>query len=108
MRRIVVSALALAAAAAVAAFGVSAAPPASSGSDAPGNANGRLGLVGMDHVGITVPDIDEAVEWFEDVMGCVAPLTFGPFTGVQDIVDVDPQAVIEQITMARCDRSAPS
>ena len=33
----------------------------------------------MDHVGITVPDIDEAIAWFEDVMGCAAPLTFGPF-----------------------------
>ena len=30
---------------------------------------------GMDHVGITVPDIEDAVAWFEDVMGCgQAPL----------------------------------
>ena len=26
---------------------------------------GKLGLVGLDHVGLTVPDINEAVEWFE-------------------------------------------
>jgi len=25
---------------------------------------GRLGLVGMDHVGLTVPDVAEAVDWF--------------------------------------------
>jgi len=65
----------------------------------------------MDHVGITVPDIDQAVAWFEDVMGCVAPLTFGPFsdptgTFMQDLLDVDPRAVVEQITMVRCGRSA--
>ena len=35
---------------------------------------------GIDHVGITVPDIDAAVAWFEDVLGCIAPLTFGPFS----------------------------
>jgi catechol 2,3-dioxygenase-like lactoylglutathione lyase family enzyme len=106
MRRTAVSALAVFTVAAVAAFGVSAAPPASPGSEAPGNAHGQLGLVGMDHVGITVPDIDEAIAWFEDVMGCVAPLTFGPFSGVGEVVDVDPAAVIEQITMVRCGRSA--
>ncbi len=96
----------VAAAAATAVFAASAAPPAAPGSGANGSANGQLGLVGMDHVGITVPDIDEAVAWFENVMGCVAPLTFGPFSGVQDLLDVDPQAVIHQITMVRCGRSA--
>ncbi len=65
----------------------------------------------MDHVGLTVPDIDEAVAWFEDVLGCSAPLTFGPFadpvgTFMQDLLDVDPRAVVEQITMIRCGRSA--
>lgn len=96
----------LAMAAATAVFAASAAPPTAPGSSANGNANGQLGLVGMDHVGITVPDIDEAVAWFDNVMGCVAPLTFGPFSGIQDLLDVDPQAVIHQITMVRCGRSA--
>ena len=80
-----------------------AAPPA----QANGNAVGNLGLVGMDHVGITVPDIDEAIAWFEDVVGCSAPLTFGPFsdpvgTFMQDLLGVHPGAVIEQITLVRC------
>ena len=39
---------------------------------------GELGLVGTDHVGLTVPDIDEAVAWFRNVMGATAPLSFGP------------------------------
>jgi catechol 2,3-dioxygenase-like lactoylglutathione lyase family enzyme len=80
-------------------------------STADGKAKGELGLVGVDHAGITVPDIDEAIAWFEDVMGCSAPLTFGPFgdptgTFMQDLLDVHPRAVIEQITMIRCGRSA--
>jgi catechol 2,3-dioxygenase-like lactoylglutathione lyase family enzyme len=75
------------------------------------DAEGRLGLVGMDHVRITVPDINQAIEWFEDVMGAAAPLTFGPFsdpvgTFMHDLLDVDPKAVIEQITMLRIGRSA--
>jgi catechol 2,3-dioxygenase-like lactoylglutathione lyase family enzyme len=74
-------------------------------------ARGLLGLVGADHVGITVPDIGEAIAWFENVLGCSAPLTFGPFsdpvgTFMQDLLDVDPRAVINQITMIRCGRSA--
>ncbi|HEY6605703.1 MAG TPA: hypothetical protein VIZ44_05110, partial [Gaiellaceae bacterium] len=44
-----------------------------------GVGRGELGLVGCDHVGITVPDINQAIEWFDDVLGAVAPLRFGPF-----------------------------
>ena len=73
---------------------------------------GRLGLVGMDHVGLTVPDIAEAVDWFQDVMGASAPLTFGPFsdpapgTFMHDLLDVDPRAVVDQITVLRIGHSA--
>jgi catechol 2,3-dioxygenase-like lactoylglutathione lyase family enzyme len=107
LRRRVTIALALAAAVLGLALGAlagspSAAPPP----HANGKALGNLGLVGMDHVGITVPDIDEAIAWFHDVMGCETPLTFGPFSGVGAILDVDPAAVVEQITHVRCGRSA--
>jgi catechol 2,3-dioxygenase-like lactoylglutathione lyase family enzyme len=89
--------------------GPAAAPPPAA--VAQRDANGLLGLVGMDHVGITVPDIDAAVTWFQQVLGCSAPLTFGPFsdpdgTFMQDLLGVDPRAVIEQITMIRCGHSA--
>jgi catechol 2,3-dioxygenase-like lactoylglutathione lyase family enzyme len=47
------------------------------------------GLLGIDHVGITVPNVDEAVAWFENVLGCTSPLAFGPFAGVGDVVDVE-------------------
>ena len=65
------------------------------------------GVRGMDHVGITVPDIAEARAWFEDVIGCQTPLRFGPFsdpvgTFMQDLLEVDPRAVIPEIDMLRC------
>ncbi len=104
-----VIAVTLAATAAVVALAGSAA--ATQPRDAASTGNGVPGLVGMDHVGLTVPDIDEAVAWFREVMGCSAPLTFGPFsdpegTFMQDLLGVHPRAVIEQITMIRCGRSA--
>ena len=76
-----------------------------------GNGAGQLGLVGLDHVGLTVPDIGEAVAWFRDVMGASAPLSFGPIADPQgtlmhDLLGVDPRAVIDQITMLRIGHSA--
>lgn len=65
------------------------------------------GLKGMDHVGVTVPDMDQAVHFFVDVIGCQKAMSFGPFsddkgTFMQDLVNVHPRAVIENITMVRC------
>ena len=48
--------LAVLAATVLAASAVAPAPAAGPGAGAAGQANGQLGLVGMDHVGITVPD----------------------------------------------------
>jgi catechol 2,3-dioxygenase-like lactoylglutathione lyase family enzyme len=64
------------------------------------------GLLGIDHVGITVPNVVAAAAWFEDVLGATNPLTFGPFsdpTGdfMHQLVDVDPRAVVDQIRMVR-------
>jgi catechol 2,3-dioxygenase-like lactoylglutathione lyase family enzyme len=64
------------------------------------------GLLGIDHVGITVPDVAAAAGWFREVLGAVNPLTFGPFsdpTGdfMHQLVDVDPRAVLEQVRMVR-------
>jgi catechol 2,3-dioxygenase-like lactoylglutathione lyase family enzyme len=72
---------------------------------------GRLGLVGTDHVGLTVPNIDEAVAWFKDVMGATDPLSFGPIsdpkgTLMHDLLDVNRHAVIDRITVLRIGHSA--
>jgi catechol 2,3-dioxygenase-like lactoylglutathione lyase family enzyme len=73
-----------------------------------GNGKGELGLVGMDHVGITVPDLNQAIEWFEDILGARAPLTFGPFAGsfLEGALDVVPGTRIDQITTLRIGHSA--
>jgi catechol 2,3-dioxygenase-like lactoylglutathione lyase family enzyme len=65
------------------------------------------GLLGVDHVGITVPSVPSAVSWFENVLGCTSPLAFGPFldpvgTFMQDLLDVHPRAVIDRIEHVRC------
>jgi catechol 2,3-dioxygenase-like lactoylglutathione lyase family enzyme len=92
--------------------GATAAPMlATSQAWARGAGKGELGLVGADHVGLTVPDIAEAIAWFQDVMGATAPLSFGPIsdpqgTLMQDLVGVDPRAVIDQITLLRIGHSA--
>src|SRR5262249_62371081 len=54
-----------------------AAPRALAGHVAPG----RLGLVGTDHVGLTVPAIREGAAWVPHVRGAVGPVAFGPLSG---------------------------
>jgi catechol 2,3-dioxygenase-like lactoylglutathione lyase family enzyme len=65
------------------------------------------GMRGHDHTGVTVPDMKQAVDFFTDVIGCEKAMSFGPFaddkgTFMQDVLGVDPKAVIEEITMMRC------
>ncbi|SFA84686.1 Catechol 2,3-dioxygenase [Poseidonocella pacifica] len=71
-------------------------------------ANAELpGMRGTQHIGITVPDVDEAVEWLVDVIGCESFYSFGPFGPFEDDwmtdnLNVNPRAVIEMITMVKC------
>jgi catechol 2,3-dioxygenase-like lactoylglutathione lyase family enzyme len=65
------------------------------------------GLRGHDHTGITVPDVKAATAFFTDVIGCSHAMSFGPFsddkgTFMQDVVNVNPRAVIDEISMVRC------
>ena len=65
------------------------------------------GMKGMDHVGITVPDLKQAVGFLTDVLGCAAPAyTVGPFKfdddWMQVHLNVDPRAEIAQLAMLRC------
>ena len=41
-------------------------------------ADGLPTLRGHDHTGITVPDINQAVSFFVDVLGCRKATAFGP------------------------------
>jgi catechol 2,3-dioxygenase-like lactoylglutathione lyase family enzyme len=70
-------------------------------------ADGVPGLRGHDHTGITVPDIKQAADFFVNVLGCKEAMSFGPFadekgTFMHDLLNVNPRAVIHQITLVRC------
>ncbi|MET1412092.1 VOC family protein [Roseibium sp. HPY-6] len=65
------------------------------------------GMRGTQHIGITVPNVDEAVEFLVDVMGCESFFSFGPFGPFDDDwmtknLNVNPRAVINVITMVKC------
>ena len=70
-------------------------------------ADGVPTLRGHDHTGITVPDIKQAADFFVNVLGCKQAMSFGPFaddkgTFMHDLLNVNPRAVIHQITLVRC------
>jgi catechol 2,3-dioxygenase-like lactoylglutathione lyase family enzyme len=70
-------------------------------------AQGLPSLRGHDHTGITVPTMKEGLDFFVGVMGCKQAMSFGPFaddkgTFMEDTLNVNPRAVIKQITMVRC------
>lgn len=65
------------------------------------------GMRGHDHTGVTVPGMKQAVDFFTNVIGCQKAMSFGPFaddkgTFMKDLLGVDPKAVIEEITLLRC------
>src|ERR1700719_4049326 len=73
----------------------------------PASAGSIPGLRGHDHTGITVPDVKAATAFFTDVIGCTHAMSFGPFsddkgTFMQDVVNVNPRAVIDEISLVRC------
>lgn len=68
--------------------------------------NGLPGLAGTDHVGFTVPDLEEATRFFVDVIGCSLVYEIRPFQSDHDWMQVhlgvDPRAVIRKLRMFRC------
>lgn len=77
-----------------------------SGNDAAPPACGLPGLRGTDHIGFTVPDLDEAVAFFVDVIGCEAFYELGPFRSdddwMQTHLNVHPRAVMKRLRFLRC------
>ena len=73
----------------------------------PALAQGVPTLRGHDHTGITVPTMKDGLDFFVGILGCKAAMSFGPFaddkgTFMEDTLNVNPRAVIKQITMIRC------
>jgi catechol 2,3-dioxygenase-like lactoylglutathione lyase family enzyme len=68
--------------------------------------SGLPGLKGTDHIGFTVPDLDEAVAFFVDVIGCTPFYELGPFHSHDDWMathlNVHPRAVMKRLRFLRC------
>lgn len=67
---------------------------------------GLPGLRGTDHIGFTVPNLEEAVEFFVDVIGCEPCYELGPFSADDDwmetTLNVHPRTVMEKLKFLRC------
>lgn len=67
---------------------------------------GLPGLRGVDHVGFTVPDLDEATRFLVDVLGCEYLYSLGPFlddgTWMSEHLGVHPRATIPENRFFRC------
>lgn len=68
--------------------------------------NGLPGLRGTDHIGFTVPNLDEAVDFFVNVVGCEAFYDLGPFQAdddwMQRQLNVHPRTVMRRLKFLRC------
>lgn len=69
-------------------------------------ANGLPGLRGTDHVSFTVPNLNEAVDFFVNVIGCEPFYDLGPFSADDDFMEkhlgVHPRAVMRKGKLLRC------
>lgn len=64
-------------------------------------------LRGIEHIAVTVPDLDEAVKFFVEVVGCEHFYDMGTFadpegTWMADNLDVHPRAEIPNFCLLRC------
>jgi len=71
------------------------------------SAKGLPGLRGTDHIGLTVPDLDEAIDFFVNVIGCEPFYELGPFSDadgdwMQTHLNVHPRAVMRRLKFLRC------
>jgi catechol 2,3-dioxygenase-like lactoylglutathione lyase family enzyme len=65
------------------------------------------GLTGFDHVGVTVPDLDEACRWLVEVLGCeylfpLSPRRDDEGTWMADHLNVHPRAAMRKVCFLRC------
>ncbi len=64
------------------------------------------GMRGTDHIGFTVPDLDQAERFFVDIIGCQRVYALGPFerddNWMNDQLNVHPRSVIRENRHFRC------
>lgn len=67
---------------------------------------GLPGLRGTEHIGFTVPNLAEAVDFFVNVIGCEPFYELGPFSSdgewMQTALNVHPRAVMKKLKFLRC------
>jgi catechol 2,3-dioxygenase-like lactoylglutathione lyase family enzyme len=67
---------------------------------------GIPGLRGTEHIGFTVPDLDQATAFFVDVIGCQYMFELGPFQADDDWMtthlNVHPRTVMPRLRFFRC------
>ena len=68
---------------------------------------GLPGLSRLDHIGFTVPNLEQATEFLVDVLGCEDLYPLGPYRDddgdwMTEHLNVDPRAVVERIRFFRC------
>lgn len=70
------------------------------------NLNGIPGLKGVEHIGLNVPDLNEAVDFFVHVIGCEPFYEIGPMQAegdwMQTQLNVHPRASIRKLKFLRC------
>lgn len=68
------------------------------------------GLRGADHIGVTVPDINEAHEFFTEILGCTHVYSLGPFlpsgSWMSEHLNVDDATVMREIRFYRCENGS--
>jgi glyoxylase I family protein len=67
---------------------------------------GIPGLRGAEHIGFTVPDINEAHEFFVDTIGCEFVYKLGPWVRDDDWfaehLNIHPRSVLKELRFYRC------
>lgn len=71
---------------------------------------GLPGLHGTDHIGFTVPNLEQAVDFFVNVIGCEVFYELGPFQADDDWMlehlNVHPRTVMRKLKFLRCKNGA--
>lgn len=72
---------------------------------------GIPGMRGIEHIAITVPDLEAATQFFVGVLGCEVYYSIGPFKDPEgnwfvENLDVHPRAEIPEIRILRCANGA--
>lgn len=64
------------------------------------------GLRGTEHIGFTVPDLEQAVDFFVNIIGCEEIYRLGPFQSndewMKQQLNIHPRAVMRQLAFLRC------